>query len=113
MRISDWSSDVCSSDLQRHPQKLVRRQPALPVRHRPSSKARALRQRQDADPFAAAALDDGQPDRLVGGAVAQRRIHEPVLGKDIRRSEESRVGKEWLSTGSFRWSPANSTKTTK
>src|SRR3546814_18858697 len=36
MRISDWSSDVCSSDLQRHPS------PALPCLRRGGSKPKTL-----------------------------------------------------------------------
>src|SRR3546814_3908273 len=78
MRISDWSSDVCSSDLV-----LVGREDdaigdfAHPV---PRS----------SDP-----LDE--PRDLAGGVVLQ---HE-VRG----RSEERRVGKECVSTCRSRWSP--------
>src|SRR3546814_1300300 len=85
MRISDWSSDVCSSDLH-----------VLEKRH--------LRNLLEA------ALTDG----LVGGLrrhQQQRRV-VPVGGLDrsdeigdAGRSEERRVGKECVSTCRSRWSP--------
>src|SRR3546814_6572133 len=91
MRISDWSSDVCSSDL-----------------HAPAS-ARAGR-----------GLDGGggagSSGRLGGGAggpvrvgrhdVAVQRV--PAAAPDDERqhrSEERRVGKECVSTCRSRWSP--------
>src|SRR3546814_19987653 len=95
MRISDWSSDVCSSDLRHLDRQLV-----------------------------AHALDGGREDELLGGgapwlALAQRRAgaerkHEKNRGRGARdahrqglrrRSEERRVGKEGVSTCRSRWSP--------
>src|SRR3546814_4263886 len=84
MRISDWSSDVCSSDLsplrQQHG---VQANP--PDDHRP-----------EADDEAPRAADRGH---LVGEAVAERCLLVEL------RSEERRVGKECVSTCSSRWSP--------
>src|SRR3546814_19882101 len=77
MRISDWSSDVCSSDLERDPG-LV-----------PGALARADR------------LSRRLPDRY-----ARHRNHEPavpILRAVQGRSEERRVGKECVSTCRFRW----------
>src|SRR3546814_2540024 len=93
MRISDWSSDVCSSDLV----DLVVLRVGIVVAvlgvpelvagedHRGS-----LRQQQRRHEVAFLAL--AQPDdlRIVGGSL---------------RSEERRVGKECVSTFRSRWSP--------
>src|SRR3546814_4620391 len=92
MRISDWSSDVCSSDLCAEMTK--RRSPvcsAVPARssrtgwspEMPSAQRSPRRNPCDAD-----------REKLVR---AERR-------KDKSRSEERRVGKECVSTGRSRWS---------
>src|SRR3546814_4466144 len=75
MRISDWSSDVCSSD--------------LPVVHSDIGPAPRKLQRRRPPDTGAAAGDDG--DLPV-------QIH-------LIRSEERRVGKECVSTCRSRWSP--------
>src|SRR3546814_11460304 len=92
MRISDWSSDVCSSDL------------FLGI-----DEARHL------DP--ARAIIDRTADQreLVGGRDDRRFILQPVARADLDqfhrvifqnlRSEERRVGKECVSTCRSRWSP--------
>src|SRR3546814_4786302 len=77
MRISDWSSDVCSSDLPCPPR---RRQPAALVDRR-------------------GRLGRPQPRRH-----AARRLPAPDR-RDGGRSEERRVGKECVSTCRSRWSP--------
>src|SRR3546814_4216267 len=106
MRISDWSSDVCSSDLE---------QPGLA--------AGELR-----GGLAVAALVDVQrcelPARIDGGAVLRplqvererQRLAAVFLGaadvalraaqraQAAQRSEERRVGKECVSTCRSRWS---------
>src|SRR3546814_6033434 len=78
MRISDWSSDVCSSDL-------IERAGGR------ASTAKVEAHGSYAQ-FAQRALDDG--DHFVVHAAAVQ-----------RRSEERRVGKECVSTGRSRWSP--------
>src|SRR3546814_18651856 len=81
MRISDWSSDVCSSDLGRHAcGDLCGRCLLCHLLSR--------------DRFCAGARDDGAG--LPEGAVPA----DPA-----RRSEERRVGKECVSTCRSRWSP--------
>src|SRR3546814_2867231 len=78
MRISDWSSDVCSSDL-----------PGItPLSTR----------------IARAAADD---DFWRGIGAGLRRFHDAgVYHADLNaRSEERRVGKECVSTCRSRWSP--------
>src|SRR3546814_13583416 len=88
MRISDWSSDVCSSDL-RMP--AARRQDDVLRRH------------------------DVHPRRMRRGIG--RRRQAPAMGQALQadfngrkrrghRSEEGRVGNECVSTCRSRWSPS-------
>src|SRR3546814_1368654 len=81
MRISDWSSDVCSSDLPR----LV---------------GADADQRQDAraDDRADAECDEVRP---------AQRPHQRLLPLPPFRSEERRVGKECVITCRSRWSPSH------
>src|SRR3546814_15574370 len=93
MRISDWSSDVCSSDL------LVVRHappPGLP----PVDPARRHRLRC---PLRYAGLRRRQGHGARG--VLQRRLRQPGDPRQRVRSEERRVGKECFSTCRSRWSP--------
>src|SRR3546814_2082181 len=76
MRISDWSSDVCSSDL------LTGEDPALSPSTQPQSPRLAPQPR----------------------GVAERLDHL-VASDGTGRSEERRVGKECGSTCRSRWSP--------
>src|SRR3546814_3720708 len=90
MRISDWSSDVCSSDLEArlHPER-----------------------------FESHAVEGGdgsvEDGKAVQGHHPRHSAEEPVavLGDDRdavvlgERSEERRVGKECVSMCSSRWSP--------
>src|SRR3546814_5259580 len=82
MRISDWSSDVCSSDLRLFfPGALAGGNAFAVVVHR--------------------------IEEVVGGGVdlaLRQRLLARALG-DRLRSEERRVGKECVSTCRSRWSP--------
>src|SRR3546814_12926913 len=102
MRISDWGSDVCSSDLAaeafeflEHHVLLVGRQP-LPLigdRHR-GAVALAI----DADP-------DLRIERRIADRIAEQvQQHLQDAAEFAPRSEETRVGKEGVSTMSSRWS---------
>src|SRR3546814_17239141 len=108
MRISDWSSDVCSSDL-----------------------AIVVEQHRIAEAALLEAYEVARHQRLqrrCGTATAHLElahvadVEEPrgltrpqVLGHDafvldghrVARSEERRVGKECVSTCRYRWSPYN------
>src|SRR3546814_16143728 len=105
MRISDWSSDVCSSDL---------RQPA------DASHDRAVRRRrlQDlphlrAGARAVTAATGGEARFTVLVLAGDRGPQDPVstaAGVAHKRSEERRVGKECVSTCRSRWSPDHSKK---
>src|SRR3546814_19446848 len=105
MRISDWSSDVCSSDLLRFGRRLGSHR-ILPEHqvHHPGR------------PVIADRIWSYERRRLIAGAVSlwcsaygsmqlSRRLF--VYDLYLRRSEERRVGKEWVSTCRSRWSPYN------
>src|SRR3546814_11895315 len=83
MRISDWSSDVCSSDL-------------LLLR------AFSLRPRAEIEALEAAVAE--HPERREAQRVLAHELTALVHGTDAR-SEERRVGKECVSTCRSRWSP--------
>src|SRR3546814_20312115 len=94
MRISDWSSDVCSSDLVTHAARAAGKSTASCYR---------LRRAAGAEDFAAAwdsAVDEASK-RLIDIA-----FDRAVNGTDwIERSEERRVGKECVSKCRSRRSP--------
>src|SRR3546814_7052740 len=97
MRISDWSSDVCSSDLFRH----------APVHPRP-------RGYRDAGPEGGLTMSN-QPMTLFG--LAQRGMSAQLVRMNAAasnlanagtvRSEERRGGKECVSTCRYRWAPSH------
>src|SRR3546814_21086888 len=101
MRISDWSSDVCSSDLE-----IVAEVPAhaagIAVLHKENLFVLGEGCRQMAAPVRndAAAESHGIADALGDKRNVGRRDVDREL-----RSEERRVGKEWVSTCRYRWSP--------
>src|SRR3546814_14406453 len=88
MRISDWSSDVCSSDLH----------PAL---HHCSNRGRGAHPWTRPGPRPPPAEQDG----AMNGT--------PMTATRIVRSDERRVGKECVSTCRSRWSPYHEKKNTK
>src|SRR3546814_15021175 len=100
MRISDWSSDVCSSDLNgalngsgRDGGKVER--PSRPKQQREA----CLHHQGGNDEPAKSAAGLLQPDCARRPCFVQPWLHFVV------RSEERRVGKECVSTCRSRWSP--------
>src|SRR3546814_1697546 len=92
MRISDWSSDVCSSDL--NGAALIDMQPEQA--QEPTSRLDALEHQinADHDPETGEVLDEGRSEEDTGE------------GPDLaNRSEERRGGKECVSPCRSRWSP--------
>src|SRR3546814_4596169 len=87
MRISDWSSDVCSSDLWLFDAMMEAHVPCAPVR----------------------TLDEvvNDPNMHARGALEWQ--DHPQFGRIVvqQRSEERRVGKECVSTCRSRWSPSH------
>src|SRR3546814_20897488 len=106
MRISDWSSDVCSSDLLGMGLFINWMIPSMPL----------------AVAFALAAVVS-PTDPIAVSAIAKRvpipkRMMHILEGESLLndasglRSEERRVGKECVSTCRSRWSPYNYKKKT-
>src|SRR3546814_14587764 len=100
MRISDWSSDVCSSDLGRNSRQ---------DRHQSAGNSARI---------AIAAQPAGEDHGEAGDADHRR--HEDLRARAQRdegerdaRSEERRVGKECVSTCRSRWSPYHLKKKTR
>src|SRR3546814_4480856 len=85
MRISDWSSDVCSSDLIESATTVVGTEG------------------EGGDKRAAAPAEPGTSVEVFGGARGKLGGHSVTIG--TCRSEERRVGKECVSTCRSRWSP--------
>src|SRR3546814_17697536 len=127
MRISDWSSDVCSSDLGDEPARQVAREGIACVDDRfelgvgqrlarPLLEERTIlgdrrQNRRHGERFheivgvwlRARNIDAGEPPgRVAADRIAdrQRRIAKRI---GARWSEERRVGNELVSTGRYRW----------
>src|SRR3546814_18385364 len=103
MRISDWSSDVCSSELYFHG--ATGRHlacPACPENRLQSRNHPLLREGGIA---AGAASQFQRLPRLFAGTGAKVAVH-PARARPwlCNRSEERRVGKECVSTCRSRWS---------
>src|SRR3546814_5687261 len=106
LRISDWSSDVCSSDLTHLSLKCFEPERALRIDLRSSSRAGL--------PTSAAisptSLSISPPFSRISSSRVKERSHPthrkgPVSASYSNRSEERRVGKACVSTCRSRWSP--------
>src|SRR3546814_11256908 len=96
MRISDWSSDVCSSDLPTGcPQGGVATH--IPMSFKQLDPAIPIHVLGKGDGYAFAVIDYGQEHNLIWVTAIDE------TGEI--RSEERRVGKECVSTCRARWSP--------
>src|SRR3546814_12968073 len=116
MRISDWSSDVCSSDLKLEPEQRPDRQhqEQRPAEHPGDRHILFLdRQRLSALPRTAGRHRRTDTAEYRPGDLDQRpdrrdrdhaRSEEANIGAE-NRSEERRDGKEFVSTCRSRWSP--------
>src|SRR3546814_3106891 len=89
MRISDWSSDVCSSDLTLTPQPSTIQSTASPAMPKDSNRIPAIFPPSTSTSFG----------HLNCSPVPSGR------NSSTARSEERRVGKECVSTCRSRWSP--------
>src|SRR3546814_12063842 len=103
MRISDWSSDVCSSDLSLrllHVHRIVRRAGWTLAGGGDcvESFGRVLR-------LGIVSLVRPKQRHVSRAQRSAKRIHCCIHHVLIARSEERRVGKECVSTGRTRWSP--------
>src|SRR3546814_19469525 len=114
MRISDWSSDVCSSDLELTLLEKVAgaREAALMAEliisdgiGRNDISARRARFEQ---PRKISRRESSRQYKILSGAESVGYIQEWDSGKvSLERSEERRVGQECVSTGNSRWSRIN------
>src|SRR3546814_12026273 len=96
MRISDWSSDVCSSDLWTGD--VVKKDDQAALYFLKKAGDQGLKPAQDSYNDIYSQLNPPKNDPLVDEATPT-----PPSGK--YRSEERRVGKECVSTCRSRWSP--------
>src|SRR3546814_20006652 len=95
MRISDWSSDVCSSDLR---SQVILRGLCIAIvnrdrLHHPLPANKRLR------------TNMMRPLTIAALALTTAALAFTAQTQDTARSEERRVGKECVSTCSSRWSP--------
>src|SRR3546814_17742861 len=100
MRISDWSSDGCSSDLVRHLVAADDEGVIIPHLFRPID-GKPARQGQSLERLA-----KFPGLARIGRKIAARRpLRQGGAERAAKRSEERRVGKECVSTCRSRWSP--------
>src|SRR3546814_19017710 len=104
MRISDWSSDVCSSDL------ILLEVDDLKV-HFPAGRASLLGPRRVV--HAVDGVSFRVPRQSTFGIVGESGSGKSTTAQAVMRSEARRVGKECVSTCSSRCEPYHSIKTKK
>src|SRR3546814_4660279 len=102
MRISDWSSDVCSSDLPGRPHFEIIRLRARETRIPRGEQLAPVRQ---SEPLQQHFCMTSQPLQFRLAVLRRADPHQFHLVELVNRSEERRVGKECVSTCRFRWSP--------
>src|SRR3546814_20563862 len=97
MRISDWSSDVCSSDLD--VKRLTSIAPSLDVSNTQGETSGVqIRVR-------GVGTSGSNPGLESATGVSVDGVF--LIRSNVARSEERRVGKECVSTCRFRWAPYN------
>src|SRR3546814_17463791 len=104
MRISDWSSDVCSSDLQK---KLADMMTDIALGLQASLRVGLLMDEHRFAPDMISIVKRNNVGKALDIARAARDMHggNGISEEYQVRSEERRVGKECVSTGRSRWSP--------
>src|SRR3546814_14576547 len=103
MRISDWSSDVCSSDL---PVRVIAQMIGIPLEDEPKFTGWAVRTLQEGlQNLADLPEVFEEMTAYFVQHVAERRAMAEGSRPDDIRSEGGRVGKECVRTGRSRWSP--------
>src|SRR3546814_12488579 len=105
MRISDWSSDVCSSDLTRPSKSRTSGHEYWKVGEEGTyqKECSASESIPGHESAASARTCGGTPER----PGKETHYPEPRGESPVGRSEERRVGKECVSTCRSRWSPYN------
>src|SRR3546814_18540063 len=119
MRISDWSSDVCSSDLRMH--ELFHPAGRHSFRTARGSVAKIVKLEHACGDWTDGTMTDFKWRHFQGDVIlwavrwycrypiSYRDLEEMLAerGISVDRSEERRVGKEGVSTCRSRWSPYN------
>src|SRR3546814_12098273 len=100
MRISDWSSDVCSSDLGLAIAAGIRPQ------HDLKTVASVDRKRQSSGEIVFILVSPPRDDVAVNAFALVSEQRHAAPDAFTERSEERRVGKEWVRTSRSRWSPS-------
>src|SRR3546814_13951234 len=117
VRISDWSSDVCSSDLRQGLCPHARRAVRTPARAVGSGARReVLWRNRSVTSSAGNRCDRCGCDRRGKRSprnAPRRQCRQAWRWRRLHRSEERRVGKECVSTCSSRWSTYHSKKNIK
>src|SRR3546814_20265069 len=108
MRISDWSSDVCSTDDSKSLIKAILKELMLDdKRYNPnyvyqrisSAKNNLISSKEYAE------NTQIQSDDISSGRERLAEIYQTNVSRCYKRSEERRVGTKCVSTCRFRWSP--------
>src|SRR3546814_15815761 len=101
MRISDWSSDVCSSDLELSPEQSEDTAAAVTATAAEGGDVEKVPQEDETaqKPAFEVAAPEPQPDSNTNAAAETAPQEEEI------RAEERRVGKECVSTCRSWWSP--------
>src|SRR3546814_11670642 len=102
MRISDWSSDVCSSDLYAIERRIVQ---ANPVTHARKPRAGKRHEFLSAADFAKMGQALADLETEGGNPIGIAVLRMTMLTGARPRSAERRVGQECVSTCRSRWSP--------
>src|SRR3546814_19491654 len=107
MRISDWSSDVCSSDLALSVRMELQADCFAGLWARQADQARGILESGDVEEGlnAATAIGDDTLQKKSQGYVVPDAFTHGSSAPRVRRTEERRVGKECVSTCRSRWSP--------
>src|SRR3546814_11175526 len=112
MRISDWSSDVCSSDLRArdYPKQLVTRQERIVTLDLHLAGVGVISDELEAGAVGVEHLAAASDEPGFVGLDRTHRVGEPDIGGVRFRSEGRRVGKECVRTCRYRWSPDSNKK---
>src|SRR3546814_13977639 len=102
MRISDWSSDVCSSDLNLLAETWFVSKPMKQYTH---AELADIASKLGSWQLVPAGTEGYRTAEVTLGGVDTREVSSKTM--ESLRSEERRVGKECVSTGRSRWSPYN------
>src|SRR3546814_12679466 len=103
MRISDWSSDVCSSDLQ-YMYKMLLSGDLEQFYEIDPKDSWMLAAAEKNLPIVVPGWEDSTMGNIFASYCVKQELNPSTVKSGIERSEERRVGKECVSTCRSRWS---------